>query len=298
MRIDAHQHFWRFEPAEYPWMSADMQGLRRDWMPSYLRPLLEQQRLDACIAVQARTSESETDFLLTLATQHAWIAGVVGWIDLQADVAARLERWQDDPKLVGLRHPIQDEADVDARVNDRAFTQGLADLQRHRLAYDVLVYEHQLPSILHLCARADDHWLVLDHLGKPAIRDRDHARWRELIAPLAKMPHIACKLSGLVTEALDARGEFDADALRIYLDSALELFGPERLMFGSDWPVCLLAAPYARVAAIIESWSAHLSPADREALWGGTAARVYALPGMYASNPLHRDIPAAGVRKR
>jgi L-fuconolactonase len=118
---------------------------------------------------------------------------------------------------------------------------------------------------------------VLDHLGKPAIRDRDHATWRTYIAALAAMPHVVCKLSGLVTEALDAWGEFDADDLRPYLDTALELFGPERLMFGSDWPVCLLAAPYARVAAITESWSAHLSPAEREAIWGGTAKRGYAL---------------------
>jgi L-fuconolactonase len=278
MRIDAHQHFWRFEPREYPWMSADMHILRRDWMPEDLRPLLEQQRLDACIAVQARTIEVETDFLLTLAAQHAWIAGVVGWIDLRADDAPeRLERWADAPQLVGFRHPLQDEPNVAALADSAEFIRGVQLLQQLNLTYDVLIFAQQIRDVRQLCARMDAHWLVVDHLAKPSIRGRRHKEWASDLRMLSDLPHVCCKLSGLVTQALDARGEFDPDALRIYLDTALELFGPQRLMFGSDWPVCLLAAPYGRVAAIIESWSAQLSAADREAIWGDTAAHVYSL---------------------
>ncbi|HEU4483859.1 MAG TPA: amidohydrolase family protein [Povalibacter sp.] len=276
MRIDAHQHFWIFDPPEYPWMDADMQVLRRDWLPDDLRPLLEARGIDACIAVQARVRETETDFLLMLATQYAWIGAVIGWVDLRAgDLEQRLARWSDAPKLRGFRHPLQDEPDVAAFVNDPGFRHGVRLLQRQERIYEVLVFAHQLDAVRTFCGDCDGHWLVLDHLGKPAIRKRDHATWRRSLEPIAAMPHVMCKVSGLVTEAIDATGQFDAMELRPYLDSALELFGPQRLMFGSDWPVCLLATPYARVASIVESWAAQLSVDEREALWGGNAQRTY-----------------------
>lgn len=259
-------------------MNADMEVLRRDWLPTDLRPLLEQQRLDHCIAVQARTSEAETDFLLMLSTQYPWIAGVVGWVDLRADnLERRLERWHDASNLIGFRHPLQDEPDVAAFAGDRKFHRGVRALQQRSLVYDVLVYAHQLGAVSTFCAHHAGHWLVLDHLGKPAIRGPDHDSWRRDLQRLAAMPHVACKVSGLVTEALDAAGQLNTDNLHRYLDTALELFGAQRLMFGSDWPVCLLAAPYARVAALIDSWTAQLSPPERSAIWGGTAQRVYAL---------------------
>lgn len=276
MRIDAHQHFWRFDPAEYPWMDADMQVLRRDWLPEDLRPLLEARRIDACIAVQARASEAETDFLLMLATQYAWIGGVVGWVDLRADdLPQRLARWGDVPRLRGFRHQLQDEPDVRAFVNDARFRHGVRQLQLQEHIYEVLVFAHQLDAVRAFCGDCDGHWLVLDHLGKPAVLKHDHATWKAQLQPLAAMPHVMCKVSGLVTEAIDATGQFDAADLRPYLDTALELFGPQRLMFGSDWPVCLLATPYARVASIVESWAAHLSVGEREALWGLTAQKIY-----------------------
>ena len=278
MRIDSHQHFWRYTPTDYPWMNADMLILQRDWLPDDLRPLLEQHRIDSCVAVQARASEAETDFLLMLATQHAWIAGVVGWVNLRAqNLLQRLDRWGEAPGLVGFRHQIQDESDVAAFVADPDVERGLKELQNRALAYDVLVHATQLKSIAPLCAACDDHWLVIDHLAKPAIRHDDHDTWRSDLQALAAMPHVVCKVSGLVTEALDATGEFHADKLRRYLDTALDLFGPQRLMFGSDWPVCLLATSYARVVAIVESWSARLSPSEHEALWSGTAQRAYSL---------------------
>ena len=278
MRIDAHQHFWRYHADDYPWMDADMEVLRRDWLPQDLRPLLEEQRIDACIAVQARASEDETDFLLMLATQYPWIAGVIGWVDLRAsDLKRRLARWHDAPRLRGFRHQLQDEPNVHATVSDPGFRHGVRLLQQQEKIYEVLVHAHQLDAVASFCGACDEYWLVLDHLGKPAVRQHAHGAWRRKLQPLASMPHVLCKLSGLVTEAIDAAGQFDANELRRYLDTALELFGPQRLMFGSDWPVCLLAAPYARVAAIVESWAASLSVADRDALWGGTAQRAYRL---------------------
>jgi L-fuconolactonase len=278
MRIDAHQHFWRYVPADYPWMNADMQVLQRDWLPEDLRPLLEQQRIDSCIAVQARASETETDFLLMLATQYPWIAGVVGWVDLRAqNLQQRLDRWGEAPGLAGFRHQIQDEPDVASFVGDPRTRRGLQLLQERMLTYDVLVHASQIGSVVPLCAASDDHWLIINHLAKPAILNDDHDAWRRDLQPLAAMPHVLCKVSGLVTEALDAAGEFHPDKIRRYLDTALDLFGPQRLMFGSDWPVCLLATSYARVTAIVESWSARLSPSEREALWSGTAQRAYSL---------------------
>jgi L-fuconolactonase len=285
-RIDAHQHFWEFRQTEYPWIGEDMRVLRQDWQPQALLPELHRQRLDACIAVQARTRAIETDYLLSLASQHDWIAGVVGWIDLRADDLARhLERWHEHKKLRGFRHPLQDEPEAAAFMNDVRFRQGVERLQAQGYVYDVLVLSHQLDAAVAFCAALDTHWLVLDHLGKPAIRAgaHDHVEWRRRIEPLRGMPHVVCKVSGLVTEADRGAGVFDESEIRRHLDMALEIFGAERLMYGSDWPVCLLSASYSRVCQIVRDWCQALSPGEQDALWGGTAARTYGL---------HREISA------
>lgn len=277
MRIDAHQHFWRYDADAYPWMDAGMGVLKRDWLPADLRPLLDAQGIDACIAVQARADEAETDFLLQLAGDHDWIAAVIGWVDLRAgDLDARLAQWSDRAKLAGFRHLLQDDPDVAATLADPAFNRGVAALQARGQVYEVLVRgADQLALAPAFCARHDRHWLVLDHLGKPAIGGDGDAAWRKALAEVAALPHVACKLSGLVTEVAGDR--VDADTIRRYLDTALELFGPQRLLFGSDWPVCLLRADYAEVAAIVAGWSQALSADERVALWGGNAARCYGL---------------------
>lgn len=277
MRIDAHQHFWRYDDDAYPWIGSGMDVLRRDWLPQDLRPLLGAHVIDASIAVQARADEAETDFLLQLARGHEWIAAVIGWVDLRAnDIEARLARWQGEPKLAGFRHLLQDEADVHARLADAAFDRGIAALQAQGRVYEVLVRGPQLDAaVVAFCARHDRHWLVLDHLGKPQIGGGDDAHWRRQLAGLARLPHVVCKLSGLVTEVV-ARDIGD-DVLRRYLDAALELFGPQRLLFGSDWPVCLLRAPYAEVFRIVDDWAQALDEDARVQLWGGTAARCYGL---------------------
>lgn len=277
-RIDSHQHFWRYEPVEYAWIDEQMSVLRRDFLPPDLRPLLDTQRIEQCIAVQARTTDEETDFLLALATEYPWIAAVIGWVDLRADdVQRRLDRWSGARKLAGFRHILQAEH-IPPGGPDAAFSRGVALLQKRELIYELLLRSPQLPAMAEFCRVHDSYWLVLDHLGKPNIRDGAYAQWRRDIEPIAALPHVVCKVSGIVTEAMDAKGAkgaFKLEDLPVYLDAVLEVFGPERLMFGSDWPVCLLAAPYAQVAEIVEQWAEKLSASERDALWGDTARRLY-----------------------
>lgn len=278
IRIDAHQHFWHFHEVEYSWIGPHMKVLRRHLLPETLQAELLREAIDASIAVQARNTPVETDYLLGFAARCPWIAAVIGWVELKADdVARRLERWQDQPKLRGFRHTLQDEPDAEAYMNDPSFQAGIAHLQSKGYVYEVLVRAPQLSAAVAMCGRLDSHWLVLDHLGKPAIRDRDHLRWARSIEPLRHMRHVICKLSGLVTEADRGDGSIEAAELTPYLDTALEIFGAQRLAYGSDWPVCLLSASYARVHGIIRDWSQKLSPQEQSALWGGTACRVYGL---------------------
>ncbi|MBP0598683.1 amidohydrolase family protein [Herbaspirillum sp. LeCh32-8] len=284
-RIDAHQHFWQYRPEAYPWIGRGMELLAQDRLPGELHPMLSAEGLDASIAVQARAGREETGFLLELARGDARIAGVIGWEDIAApQLAERVAEWGRD-KLLGFRHQIQDERDVTVFTEQPAFNEGIAWLQDQRYVYDVLVYERQLPEVQAFCARHDRHWLVLDHLGKPALAEFGrselaYARWKRELETLAALPHVACKLSGLVTEADWMRGlrQKDYEHIVLCLDTALDAFGPERLMFGSDWPVCLLAASYAKVAAVVREWAAtRLSGNELEQLWGGTAARCYGL---------------------
>ena len=284
LRIDSHQHFWRYRQDDYPWIDERMALLARDYLPETLAPHLQQQSIDATIAVQARAGRAETAFLLELARDNARIAGVVGWEDLAApQLADNVAQWGDG-KLVGWRHQLQDEAEVAAFVGHPGFNRGVAWLQANGYVYDVLVFQRQLADVHDFCARHDGHWLVLDHLGKPALAafdtdDAVFANWREALRRLAALPHVVCKLSGLVTEADWRRGLQPQDFGHIErcLDTALDLFGARRLMFGTDWPVCLLAASHARVVATLERWSARLSTAEQDAIWGETAIRCYGL---------------------
>ncbi|MDR6179876.1 MULTISPECIES: amidohydrolase family protein [unclassified Pseudomonas] len=275
LRLDAHQHFWRYRPAEFGWIDGRMAGLQRDHLPADLQPHLQRAGFDGCIAVQARTLEEETDFLLDLAARTPWVQAVVGWTDLRAaDLVARLERRQGSRHLRGFRHPVQDEADPGAWLADAAANRGVATLQRHGYLYELLIHAETLPAATAFAARHDHGVLVLDHLGKPPgrVAPADYAR---LLAPLARLPHVHCKLSGLVTEA-DWHG-WQAEQLLPYARIALEAFGPERLLFGSDWPVCTLAASYAEVIDLAEQALLDLTPSERGAVFGGNAARLYGL---------------------
>lgn len=275
MRIDAHQHVWRYSPAAYPWIGEGMHALRRDFLPEDLKPLLDAAGFDGSIAVQARQDLDETEWLLLLADQHPFIRGVVGWLDLCAeDAEVQLTDLAAHPKLRGVRHIVQDEPD-DAFMLRPDFQRGIAALAAHDLTYDLLVYARQLPAAAELAQRLPGQRFVLDHIGKPPIRSGDVLGWAKGIAALSRHHNVWCKLSGMVTEADWER--WSAGDIRPYLDVIFQWFPPERLMIASDWPVCTLAAPYDRTVALVTDYIASLSERDRDAILGDNAARCYGL---------------------
>lgn len=274
-RIDAHQHFWAYDPELYAWISDELAALKRDFLPSDLREQLDARKFDASVAVQARQDVEETEWLLRLASEEERIAGVVGWADLRdPNVDPLLEEWSAHPRLVGLRHVVQDEPD-DRFLDDPAFRAGVAKLAPLGLTYDLLIYPRQLSAALDFSAALDQQPMVLDHLAKPEARAGRFDPWAAQLAELARREHVSVKLSGLITEA-DWLA-WNPDQLRRYLEHALECFGPQRVMFGSDWPVCLLAGSYDQVTELIEDFAASLSDGERGALFGGNAQRFYGL---------------------
>lgn len=275
MHIDAHQHFWRYNAAEYGWIDEPMAALRRDFLPPESAALMAAAGVDACVAVQARQSIEETRFLLALADAHPTIAGVVGWVDLQADdVGAQLEEWSAHPKLVGVRHIAQSEPD-DRFLLRPAFCRGIALLDQLSLAFDLLIYTRHLPVAAELVSRFPRQRFVLDHLAKPPIARGEIREWERDLRQLAALPNVYAKLSGLVTEADWTR--WTASDIAPYLDVALDAFGASRLMIGSDWPVSLVASDYSRTMHVVTDYVAALPERDREAIRGGNAARFWRL---------------------
>ena len=274
-RIDAHLHFWRYDPAEYEWIDDTMAGLRRDCLPGEARREMAGAGVDACIAVQARQTLDETRWLLALADADPGIVGVVGWIDLQAtDARSQLELFADHQKLVGIRHIVQSEPDVRFMLRP-AFCRGIALLEEFGLAYDILVYSRQLAAAAELAGRFPSQRFVLDHLGKPDIRRGESRAWERDIRALGACSNVSAKLSGLVTEA-DWKA-WTAPDIRPFLDVAFDCFGAARLMIGSDWPVCTVASDYARVMAIVSDYLADRPAQERHAVLGGNAQRFYNL---------------------
>jgi L-fucono-1,5-lactonase len=275
MKIDAHVHFWRYDRAQYGWIDDSMAALRRDFLPGHLRPEMDRAGIDACVAVQARQSIEETQWLLELADVDPFIVGVVGWVDLQADdVGAQIDQFCRQTKLVGLRHIVQSEAD-DRFLLKPAFCRGIALLGELDLAYDILIYPKHLAVAAEFVGRFKRQRFVIDHLAKPEIRSSEIREWEKGLRRLAEFPQVFCKLSGLITEA-DWR-RWTPQQLRPYLDVAFDCFGPQRLMAGSDWPVCTLAADYARTMAIIGDYLADRPESVREAVLGGNAQRFWRL---------------------
>jgi L-fuconolactonase len=274
MRVDAHQHFWRYSEEEYGWIDGSMAAIRRDFLPADLFPLLAETGVDATVAVQARQSLEETNWLLDLAEAHDWIAGVVGWVPLlSAEAHETLEKLAARTRLKGVRHVLQSEADEFMLRED--FQAGIALLRRYSLTYDVLVVERQLPAAMQLVDRHPEQSFVLDHIAKPLIAAHELEPWRTQIRELARRPHVCCKLSGMATEA--AFDTWTVEDLRPYIETVLECFGPERLMFGSDWPVCTVASSYARWVGVVREFIAELTKDEQESIFGGNAARFYGL---------------------
>ena len=275
VRIDSHQHFWIYNEADYPWMAGERAPLQVDYMPPDIKPLLNASGIDGTVAVQARQVQRETDFLLELADQYDFVRGVVGWLDMRADdIEAQLDRFAGRPGLSGLRHIVHDEAD-DRFMLGGNFLRGLAALKQYDLRYDLLLYPRHIPVAIQVVKRFPEQPFVLDHIAKPFIKDGTLQPWASDIRELASHDNVWCKVSGMVTEA--AWVAWTPDDFRPYLDVVFDCFGVERLMFGSDWPVCTLAGSYSQVVGIVEGYIAALSAAEQAKVMGGVAAEFYQL---------------------
>jgi L-fuconolactonase len=275
MRLDAHQHFWKYNAADYGWINDDMAAIRRDYLPHDLEPLLANSGFDGSIAVQAQHSVDEMRWLLDLARENEFIKGVVGWVDLCApSLRDQLEEFSGNKRLVGIRHVVQSEPDDEFMLRPD-FRRGIAQLADFGLAYDLLLYPRHLPVAARLVAEFPSQTFVLDHIAKPAIAAGLLEPWRRDITALAAFPNVSCKLSGMVTEA--RWSQWTAADFEPCLDTVIAVFGVERLMIGSDWPVCTVAGGYASVMNIVKNYIAAHTPAQQEAILGGNCARIYQL---------------------
>lgn len=272
MRLDSHQHFWEYDPKRQDWISPEMSRIRRNFRPADLYPLLQDAKMDGCIAVQAEESLRETDFLLDLTAQHEWILGAVGWADLKSDTLDELlDDYSDKQKLVGFREVLQSKDPQ--YILQKNFIRGIQKIGTRGYGYDILIFPTHLSATLELVNKCPDQRFVIDHLAKPYIKAGEWKDWKKAVSLLAERELVHCKLSGMITEA-DWK-TWTPEQLFPYLEIALELFGPDRLMYGSDWPVCLLAGEYERFWEIIEEFTNSLSTSEKNKIMGETAAEFY-----------------------
>jgi L-fuconolactonase len=278
MNIDSHQHFWKYNPQRDGWITNEMSLLKRNFLPEDLRGELGANGIGGCIAVQADQSEAETEFLLSLASGNEWIRGVVGWLDLTSEtLPERLAHFTLFKKLRGLRHIVQSEPD-DRFMLRPDFCRGISRLKEFDLTFDILIYPRQLPAAIDLVAKFPEQRFVLDHMAKPAIRTSEINSWAKHVRTLAANPNVYCKVSGLVTEA--SWTIWRPTDFHPYLDVIFDAFGVDRLMFGSDWPVCLLAASYAQVRNLLSDYMTQSRIASSykiDRIFGGNAIEFYKL---------------------
>ena len=273
--IDAHQHFWKFDPIRDNWITNEMSAIQRDFFPGDLRPILQQNGFDGCIAVQASQSEGETDFLISLARQHDLIKGIVGWVDLQAaNITDRLAQYKSFPIVKGFRHVLQGETQRDLMLNPN-FKRGIAALQQHDFTYDLLIFPDQLKFSIELVGLFPQQKFVIDHIAKPYIKRKEIDEWKRDIQSIASHQNVYCKISGMVTEA-----DWEAwkkDDFKPYLDVVINAFGTDRIMFGSDWPVCLVAASYEKMLGIVKDYFSAFSKEEQDEFFGLNAIAFYNL---------------------
>ena len=274
MKIDSHQHFWQYNEVDYVWMGEVHNAIKKNFLPNDLHPLLKENNLDGSIAVQARQTIAETIFLLGLASNNSIIKGVVGWVPLcETDVEGMIERYAAEKNIVGFRHVIHDEPD-DLFILRKDFNNGIKCLKNHSLCYDILIFEKHLPQTIKFVDQHPEINMVIDHIAKPRISlSKFDQTWAENIKQLAARENVTCKLSGMVTEVID--GKWDTSLLQPYFDIVLEAFGPDRLMFGSDWPVCLIQSNYTKWVDTIKSFITPLSLFEQSAIMGGNVKRIY-----------------------
>ena len=274
-RIDSHHHLWKYSHTDYPWIAEGMNSIQQDFLVPELSRAMQAAKIDGVVTVQARQSLSETDWLLDLASRHDFMRGIVGWVPLaDPTVGSHLERYWHYPKLKAVRHVLQDEPD-DFYMLREDFNRGVAQLDDVGLRYDILIFERHLPQTTEFVDRHPRQIFVLDHIAKPKIKNQVLSPWRERMRELARRENVYCKLSGMVTEA--DWNTWTENDLRPFIDTVLECFGPRRLMFGSDWPVSLVACTYEKWIEVVERSTASLSVSERDRLFGGTAKEAYRL---------------------
>lgn len=272
MRIDAHQHFWIYDPVRDSWIDESMAVIRKDFLPKDLEPILEANGMDGCVAVQADQSEAETNFLLQCAKENPFIKAVVGWVDLRKDnVEERLAHFSKNKLFKGVRHIVQ--AEKEDFVLGKAFQNGISKLSKFNLVYDILVFPNQLENAVKLVEQFPEQQFILDHIAKPQMSKELDPKWKENIQKLAAHNNVACKVSGLVTETEGFKWE--ASMFNPFLDVVVGAFGTDRLLFGSDWPVCLLAADYQSVLQLIENYFIDFPEDDQKKVMGGNAIKFY-----------------------
>lgn len=275
MKIDSHQHFWSYNPDDYGWISIDMEILQKDYLPDQLKTELSSIGFDGSVAVQARQSLAETQWLLNLAEQHSFIKGVIGWVDLcSPDLEEQLIQFSGNTKLVGIRHVIHDEQDDDFMLRN-SFLRGIAYLKKFGLTYDILVFPRHLPNTIQFVSQFPDQVFILDHIAKPSIKDKKISPWKEDIEKLARFRNVYCKLSGMVTEANVKN--WNQEELIPYLNIVFDTFGIDRLIIGSDWPVCRLAGSYKQIMQVVLDYIRTFPDQDKKKILGENAIKAYDL---------------------
>ena len=275
MRIDSHQHFWIYDPNQYPWMTDELSAIRSNHLPEHLQVEFDRLGIDGSVAVQARQSLDESRWLLKMADESCLIKGVVGWVDLRSEhVEDQLAEFAEHPKFVGVRHVVQDEPDENFMLLPE-FIRGISKLKSYDLSYDILVFPKQLPAAIELVKQFPDQSFVLDHIAKPLIKDKEISTWDEYIRELAQFSNLTCKVSGMITEANWTA--WKTSDFTPYLDVVFEAFGEDRLMYGSDWPVCKLAGSYRQVYDLTDNYFSQFSPLAKEKFFGGVASEFYGL---------------------
>lgn len=275
MIIDSHQHFWKYNPVKHSWINEQMSVIRRDFLPSDLKPVYVKNGVDGCVAVQADQTLAETDFLLEHAHNNAFVKGVVGWVDLRsADVDKDLEKYAKDKHLKGYRHIVQEEADHNFMLRPD-FLRGISKLEQYGAVYDILIFPHQLGATLELVKKFPNQKFVIDHIAKPYIKDGFYDGWATMMKEVAKHENVFCKISGMITEA-DFKS-WTPEQIHPYMLLALAAFGPERCMYGSDWPVCLVAGTYTQVMELTTNFISSLSTTEQAAIMGQNAVDFYGL---------------------
>jgi L-fuconolactonase len=274
LQIDSHQHFWKFNPVRDAWITEEMKVIQRDFYPTDLVPLLKQNGIDGCVSVQADQSEEETVFLLQHANENNFIKGVVGWVDLQSKNAShRISHFANFKKLKGFRHVAQ--AESNGFLVSQNFLHGIRLLKNFNLTYDILIYPHQLEDALELVNKFPNQKFVIDHIAKPVIRNREFEHWAKYMLELSACANVFCKLSGMVTEANWKSWTYHD--LIPYMDCVVENFGANRVMYGSDWPVCLLAASYEQQLSVVQNYITNFTSSEKQQIMGENAIRFYNL---------------------